>query len=410
MTALRDQVVSLFNAYGTKIQSIGAVTQHLAGDGVVIFGSALAVAETTGEPGVLETETGTTFANEGVGVFTWANILLGHRLELFGGYGDVGNSQHVLSTISATTFATTPRFAIIYDWVSGNFTASPRKTLSDIQTDLNAMIAHLNTLGIIVVLCGPTPNSSVISGDLPAYAAVQRMVEVAGRQPGVIPVNFADVLNSITTANTFRTNYSPNGVALSTVGAMAAGKVLADALRPYVGGSTFLAYGGAPSTLTPNPFLTGTSGTKATGVTGSQADSSATQWTGSAGVVTASKVVREDYGEWQQFRVTGGGTILQFVMTATATVGDVVCAECEFEADDDWVTMNAFSLQLTSGSQAAYDARVVDNLSLLSPGEGVLRTPSLTVATGGTALSVLCNIKGSSGTVRIGRMRIKKVV
>lgn len=173
--------------------------------------------------------------------------------------------------------------------------------------------------------------------------------------------------------------------------------------------------------LMPTPLLTGTTGGKAGNYTGTNA----TGWFGSTSATGAvgSKVARADgLGEWQQMACTGTG---QSGANRNCTaggangwvIGDFVQATCEFETDAAGWTDGAVDIRLLC--IAADGTTILHQASALSPGQdtnvlgrhvsGILRTPPIQVPA--STVTLRCDlIKMNAGTVRFGRVAVRKLV
>lgn len=196
-------------------------------------------------------------------------------------------------------------------------------------------------------------------------------------------------------------------------GAFKMGVELARVLEPLVPRSDrLLTYNADPTNYLPNGMFTGNSSGLATG------------WTkGSSAGSTFSKVPRTDgvVGEWQQ--VTCATEVTASLMRQVAlagtdlSVGDRVFAEIEFETDEAGWSSTEFTLQLqTVGGDAGSvtNPKVVNDMAAGSTkaqpriANGILRTPVLTIGSGGpTHLQFSVRLKGS-GVYRATRARIAR--
>lgn len=363
---------------------------------------------------------GPTRSYDSKGPVAWANIFLGHRLRIQYNLGVNGAEPDDIVT-QATTLAGGPvlvDYCILgWDWSNGitNSGENSTTTIGHLTTAINT----LHDAGIKIILCSILPRTDAnTSGEKQAIFETNNWMRLQGYRKGITFIDTASAIIDPTGTDP-RTGYTVDGVHPNTLGAMAIGRVIAEGLAPLVAGSRRILHtNGDTRLITANPMMTGTGGTKGSGVTGSIADSWTASYVGTAATVTASKISRGDGSYWQQLALTSGSTgslwLYAGSVGGTWSVGDQVIAECEFETDDDWNTVTHFYMGLGftgAPGAAAFDVYQTESSppTMLNPVEGVLQTPPINVPASTTLVVPAFIIKGTGGTVRISRFGVRKV-
>ena len=350
------------------------------------------------------------------GFFPWANASLGGRLTLVKNAGVGGNtSAQILARVTDVTgLATMPGYCILPDCATNDLVAGTAS--ATIITNLQAICDALQAKGITVVICTVLP----IAGNA---AHVQRQEEVSrwirdrSEQPGFIVCDWAARWGDPTTVGP-KAGYSTDGVHPTPVGAGAIGRVLAEALRPHLGGSIELASHNLDQlTINLNPMMVGTGGTASTGTSGSVATNWTTLRGSGAGTLAASKVARNAIdgigGEWQKLELAGGGGMffLYSDVAAAAISGQKLQAELEFEAADfSGITDFRLVVENLAGAGGFGLYQLTPAALPVDISSGLLRTPEFTVPAGGpfTARTMLL-LQGTAGSVKVSRFRTRKV-
>ena len=352
------------------------------------------------------------------GSFSWANSFLGHRFTLFANFGIGGKtSTQILAEQVPQVLALPelPQWCIVGEAAVNGIVASS-ETAAQVTANYEAMIVALNGAGISVVLQTNPPATAIdTTPEKTALSQVNAWIRAQAGRAGVV---VADVAPPLVDATTGGVRTSPqavthDGAHWNNFGGMLAGKALADAMRPYVGGSINLASSNADTeSITANPMMVGTAGTLGTAQTGQIA----TNWTGAwsvVGTAAFSKVTPTDNvgGEWQRIQLTSQGTLyFRQSLTSGYTVGESLILEAEYRTQD-WVSVDRLILEL-SDSAARYRSDLsatAADVPMPSPGWGVLQTPVYVVPSGVTTLTSSLIFRGSSGIVDIRRMRLRRM-
>lgn len=194
--------------------------------------------------------------------------------------------------------------------------------------------------------------------------------------------------------------------------------------------------GGNYTNLLPNGMLTGnTSGLAtnwATNVTLSVGGSGVLNTDYEQSKVSAFSAANRKYRnfEWQQLKAIGSSSTekrFAFRVSSVSSVtgfntGDYYYAECEFEADDDWVNVTRMSLELVSTTASftpstasidlfndvTYGTHTGSTTPQYNVKSGTLRTYPIQVVSGRDRLYAEFKFYAGNGTVRVGRVAIKK--
>jgi lysophospholipase L1-like esterase len=402
--------------YGSNGQTVALLGDSITANNGVLNG--------TQDPGVATT---LQRYHNALGWFTWANIRLGHRLIVARQAGIAGErSDQILTRVDTQILTMNPLPAwctVMAGTNDINQMATLPMTSAQSIANLTAIYTKLRGAGIKIIACTVLGSTNFTGAQLQMLADINAFIRnYASTNPGVVLVDWDAYWADPTTGNPVA-GYAVDGVTHpGPVGASRLGKVMADALSPFVLGSRAMASSNAnPNNLSSNPNMLGavTTGFPA-GVSGTAATGLAFSWSGTAGVAAVSKVSpRSDLvqGEWQQIQMTTGGHLIVRLPDATTgfAAGDRVYAELEFETDPGWtaptwffLTMSAFASPTSGFTADAYNASINGDANFVAPPSGVLRTPPITVP------SVSSNILRAGfefqaiGTVRIGRFRIMK--
>lgn len=363
-------------------------------------------------------ETGTSPSlQRGANGWLWhANIALGDALRMTSCLAISGKrADQVLSEQVPQVLALSPR-PTCCTVLAGTNDLTASRTVAQIQADLLAIYDALTAAGIVVVAGLITPRSSYIS----SITQINRWIKtLATTRRGFIAVDWFTPLSDATGAPA--SGMLHDGLHPSHSGAAVMGKALASALRPVVPHYDPFPMPGEALNLLANGMMTGTSGTKGTGITGGLATSWTIARTGSATAV-ASKVARTDGipGEWQQFAITATGTdrldLSASVTTTGMAIGDRLVMVTEYEVDSAATYPHLWqqftSLQSTAavggggGHLGAVSAYTFGPWAAL-PQAGVLVSQPWAVPSGHSlpfsAMTMYLRILPGAGNVRVGR-------
>lgn len=356
------------------------------------------------------------------GYFTWANAALGGRLTLVRQAGTPGNTTaQILARITdITELPVLPGYCFVMGGSNDMLTDIPSATsIANLDAIYDALIAE----GITVV-AAVSPyiwQSPIVNPNrLQAQGETNQWVREQANRAGVIVCDWAAQFANDNGDGTPKTGFTTDGVHPTIVGAARLGKVLADTLRPYVGGSvSLMATNIDPVNVLANGLLTGTAGTLGTGAAGQFATSWTAARTAGAGTLTGAKTTpRSDgvAGAWQSLSIAGGdGTfsMWQDVTPVGFAAGQTWEAEMEFDSlvptDIRKFTLTiaglgggggAYACNGTAGDLLVYSADVP---------AGVLRTPPVIINSPATGIRVSVDLVGSSGSVRVSRIRLRRV-
>lgn len=383
---------------------------------VAILGASIAEMAGGGGAGVYDTAIASPYTRAD-GYFPWANASLGGRLTMVknAGVGGERSDQILARVTDVTNLATLPGYCILSDMASNDLLQSVAS--ATIIANVSAICDALQAKGITIVICTVLPLAGT-NAHLQRQAEVNRWIRDRVGQPGFIVCDWAARWTDPTTVVP-RTGLSTDGTHPTALGAGAIGKVLADAIRPHLGGSIHLASHNLDQlTSNLNPMMVGTGGTASTGTSGSVATNWTTLRGTGSGTLTAAKVARTDNigGEWQSLTLAGGGGqfFLYSDVASGAVAGQKWQTEMEFiNADFSGITNCQVVCQdgPGTGTQSCY-ALYQAGPSALTPDitAGVLRTPVFTVPSGGPAnLRTMLIFQGTAGSIMVSRFRTRRI-
>jgi len=353
-----------------------------------------------------------------VGYFTHARMALG-SVRLLNNAGIGGNTTAMmLARIDAAVIAYAPGWCIVQ---GGGNDVGQGVTAETITSNLTAIYTALSAAAIRIVACTITPTTSADTADKRAalYAVNTWIRDYAMKNPNVV---LCDWFNAIADPDTGgpATGMTSDGAHPSMLGAARMGKVLYDALAPYV-----------PFTIDLLPMSNAeTDNIVSNGMLTGDNNGFATSWTtwDQSGIwsLAGSKVARSypARGEWQQIVVSVPGSaptndwsFYQSVAIGEAVaIGDVIYAVCEYEIDEGWTLGRANGLPLYLYARAHNVIQRATPFKSSTPAEdatywplkGVLVTVPLVIPVETTSVRLI--VSGSLvGTVRIGRCALRKV-
>jgi len=344
----------------------------------------------------------------GAGYFYQANLHLREGMILIAEAGVSGErTDQILARVSEVEGC---EIVVV---LAGTNDIFANRTVLQITDGLTAIYDALTSMGVAVVAAGHiTPSND--------YTATQRGVQVAVNNwisnyaqaaSRMVLIPWAAPITDATTGG-YSTGMSYDGVHPTSTGAAFMGRVLADALRPYVGAEAALTTSNAdPTNALTNGMMAGDSAGFATGYSNVSASSP---------VFTPRKRNRSDGvpGEWQEIDLTSGTVRLQCESAAAGTawqVGDTVQALIELDTDDDLdaiSTMELFLRGVTSGGGLVDQSAGLFN-SFTSPrrtpvDRGVLATHPLLVTATMAKFQLRLQLAGE-GVIRTSRWTIRKV-
>lgn len=353
--------------------------------------------------------------NHSQGLFTWANISLGGRLTLVRNAGVAGNTTaQMLDRVSNITgLAVVPDYCVVLGGTNDMLTDVPSATTI---SNLTAIYEALQEKRITVVACTTPPVFSATQSRRLAQDEVNNWIRDRREQPGFIVCDWAGRWADATVGGA-RTGLSTDGVHPTALGAGALGKMLADAMRPYIGGSlsSLPAQNADETNAMLNGMMTGTGGGLGAGCVGSLATSWLAGRLSGTGTLTLAKVARTDgiAGEWQSYTLSGTAStyIVYQDRLSIAAAGQKWLAECEFDSLAPAGGMTRFILQLVSGTAntfSPYQGLTIGQPYPTDVAAGVIRTPPLTV-TGSTTIQASIALEGTAGSVRVSRIRARRI-
>jgi lysophospholipase L1-like esterase len=381
---------------------------------VAILGASIAEMAGGVGVGVYDTAVASPFTRAD-GYFTWANMSLGGRLTMVknAGVGGQRSDQILARVTDVTNLSVLPGYCILSDAASNDLVQSiPSAT---IVTNLDAICDALQAKGITVVICTSLPLAGN-AAHLLRQEEVNTWIRGRATQPGFIVCDWAARWTDATTAGP-KTGFATDGIHPTPLGAGAIGKVLADALRPYIGGSVLLPSHNLDGlAVNVNPMMVGTAGTVSTGTTGQAADNWTTLRGSGAGTMAGAKVARTDGvgGAWQSLTLAGGGG--QFFLfsdvAGAAVAGTKWQTEMEFDAADfTGITNCRLVVEALTSGQSGYGIYQIAATALPTDVvSGVIRTPVFTVPAGGPFnLRTMLIFQGTAGSIRVSRIRTRKI-
>lgn len=335
--------------------------------------------------------------------FNWANVLLRKSLVNVGIFGVAGDTTAMILARVGSVTAVSPGWCIVMGGVNDIQNDIAWTTTRD---NLIAIYTALRNAGIRVVAGTVTPSTGIsTTARKQALSQINAwMLDYARQTPGMIAVNWSAPLADATTGDP-ATGVTMDGTHQTAVMASHMGRRLADALAPHITTADRLPLSNAdPYNVITNGMLTG--GTTV-----------ATNWVTFGGTVVASKVARRDEipGEWQQITLQTGSNTLAFQASSGWSIGDTVFGVCEFQTDNDWASVTQFWLEVLAVTNGAgvYDLFPIGtgpDAAFRRPEAGILRTPTLVIPSGTTRLDFKIHFVGGSGTYRISRAALRKVV
>ncbi len=351
------------------------------------------------------------------GYFTWANASLGGRLTLIRNAGVAGETtaQMLARVTDVTTLPVPVGYCIVLAgtndvWLYG-------QTSTQVTTNLQAIYDAIHAAGITVVACTIPPIAGVSTSIRQALNETNNWIRDRSQQPGFIVCDWAARWTD--PASGARTGYSSDGVHPKCLGAGALGIALADALRPYIGGSVFM-----PSTNDDytnkllNGMMTGTTGSVFGGASGTVATSWAALRVSGAGTLVCAKAARTDEiaGEWQTLTLSGGGGTFNLLQYVDGLAGLAAGQRWILEMEYDSLTptdIKQFDLRMgfSNVGGGGFALGAATGLNEVYPSfvpAGVIRTPPITVPASASGIRVFIDLTGTAGSVRVSRARLRR--
>lgn len=361
-------------------------------------------------------------ALQDAGYFNWANVMLGHRFQVVAYAGVGGNTTaQMLARLDTDVLSHSPDWCVVLGGTNDiNTGVSDAVAFGNLKTIYQRLISA----GVRVIASTVTPSTYLTAGAVTQawFRLNQRIRQYAQANPAIILADMGSAISDYST-NPPRAlaNTTSDGVHPSAYGAPMMGKVLADALRPYVPAVPLLGMSNYDvDVINPNVMMTGTTGASGGGaaITGNIADGWYVYAT--TGTITCSKVARTDGlpGVWQQLVANGGGYEYQETISTGFAQGDQIFAQCEFQTNADWSGVSKVylvlrardgaSATLVSANDLGHQGSIDQNYN---PGSGILCTPSLIVPAGTANVFAAFIFSGTAaaGTVRVGRFEMRKV-
>lgn len=365
--------------------------------------------------------------NEGTqlrGMFTWAAQMLRQRPKVLAYKGISADTLTGMAIrFDADVAAHEPANVFICDGIND---ISAGATLVEVQSGYQTLIGLVRNLGARTILTTIAPNASLTAGQKVVLAQTNRWLKGL-TDPDVLVIDVAAAVAADTGLD-WATGYTTDGLHQSRRGAARMGRVVADALDPFLPRTTPLpSTAGDVENCVSNPLISGSVGN---GVP--------TGWDvfpAQGASVTYSIVARTDQvaGNWFQATTAAGG--FPAYMAAQGALNGVVAedyveAVLEVASDAGWTNVTGdvrLYAQLLNASNApiaaSYDGTNItaaqhgdsgDSSAYPTenqPGVGtpwVFRTPPLLVPAAATQAKLLFEF-GGQGTVRIARAALRKV-
>jgi lysophospholipase L1-like esterase len=333
--------------------------------------------------------------------WTWANTLLNQAFTVLANYGIGGETTTQILARVPDVIALNPGWV----WITaGTNDVNGAVSFATTKANFGAMFDAFDAAGIrVAVLTLPPRLAGSYSGTAKAdtLAINEWLRQQARLRPSLVVADIWPSLADGSSSNYVSTlwgfNPTSDGVHLSATGGYAAGKVLAEALRPYV--TTNVVPFSNPS---PGANLLTSANARPAGTT----TSDATGWSGT-GTPTYSDVVRTDGvgGSWKQYAVASGTIVRNTNATVDGTrlaIGDTINGILEFSVSSmDQAAANdaqGIALYLRSWNGSAYTSTVYAFNYYRQPNvdhAGVLRTPDFVVPSGTTLVSLTLELRGS---------------
>lgn len=351
-----------------------------------------------------------------------ANIYLNQRLDPVVNYAVSGTrSDEALNSQLPQVLAMNPRpgYCAV---MSGTNDINQGYTDTQVIASLTSIISQLLTANIRPIVGTITPRTGFAGAQITYHHKVNAWLRANVAKLGGILVDWNPILAN--SDGTPATNVLQDGLHPTPYGAALMGKVFYDAVKNAIPEAPKLPGSNAESpnpVLNTNPLMTGTTGTVASGGTGSAATSFKVAGAGGAAYTAAlSKVARTDGvpGDWQQAVISGATSVQVYQQITDLTrfaVGDTVYALIEFESDADLSAATLFTGTLLAQGSAPRGSSTLTTIAgdtytgpVVVPNKGVLRTPNVVIPAGVTELWPLVKVSGGNGTFRVGRVSVLK--
>lgn len=353
------------------------------------------------------------------GMFGWANAQLGHRLKMAGNGGVPGdNTTQMLARLDAALAIPSDIMSVLggANDFAQSFTAA--QTIANLTSIYAKIRASGRRLLVLTTMSRSTMNTTAGYAYL---ATVNQFIKNYARTtPGVILADICSAMTDPATGVPYNTGtfYTADGTHPNAIGAQAMGKVIADALRPFIPASDIFSSNNLdPLNLMKNACNTGTTGTVANGITGTPG----TQWAFTAtttAVAAVSKVARTDGlpGAWTRLVIdpTNTAAIVAsgacFFGAGYAQVGDTITTAIEVRTTGLVGVSNLNGGSYHPSSQAAALAGAWQQGSgNVNDGTYTLLVENHIILTGATYIQARVAITATGGTLDIGRCAMFKV-
>lgn len=332
--------------------------------------------------------------------WTWANVLLNQAFTTLANYGIGGQTTSQILARVNDAIALNPGWVIL---TAGTNNMGVAGGLAQAKADITAILNQFAATGIRVALLTLPPRLSgnytgTIKSD--TLALNEWIRQQARTYPGIVVADvfpaLADGGASNYLTNIYGFNPTTDGVHLSATGAYACGKVLAEALRPFITTN-------AVPYSNPNPGANLL--TTATGRPAGTGSSAATGWN-ATNSPTWSDVARVDgLGSWKQVVIASGNSILTTNATVDGTrlaIGDTINGIIEFDASAmeqaAAVDAQGIMVELKAWNGTSYfDHRYAFNY-FRGPNvahSGVIRVPDYVVPATTTIVTLAIELRGA---------------
>lgn len=342
------------------------------------------------------------------GHWTWADVLMGQRLDVSAFAGVGGNTTtQMLARIAADVIAGAPAWCLV---MGGANDFAGGASAATVNANLQAIINRLLVNKIRVLLCTTTGSTSYdTSGKVAAWLSSVTWQRSVGRGNALLVADTAAAYTG--DDGQPAAGYTYDGVHPTALGAYAMALKIQTAIESYLTARNIWLEPADAKLLHDYSYMLGTGGSK-----DSATGDAATGWKITRCV--GEKVARTDsFGEWQQITPNSTSMVISAAsyITTGFSVGDTLVAQCEVEIDDGWdgsyfgVTLQFRDAgsALSSVSCFADDPNAGDNPRPTS--KFVLRTTPTVVPAGTTALNPYVYFGNTAGVVRVGRFEVRKL-
>jgi lysophospholipase L1-like esterase len=358
------------------------------------------------------------------GFWNHAMVYMGQRIPVIANAGIGGQGcATMLARLSTDVLALRPQYAMVMCGTNDIATQSAASIIAA-KTSIYDQIRAIGTR--LIISATPPDAAWTDPTSIAKYQAVYAADNAyAAAHLDVIYAPMAEAIwtslnNPVPLANTTADGVHPSRYGAALMGKAAAAAIVAALDTPPV--AALVTKNTFDGNMLTNGLMTGTGGTLAT-CTGTVADSWTLTCSGGAAAV-GSKVARTDGlpGEWQQIAVTGttppqGAAIVRLSQTTGITdfkSGETVQLYVEWQSDNNWTAMERFNayVNFVGGDDSTLrtlNPEPADTTYQYNGSSGVWHSKPWLITGNATVINTYIEIQGQAGTVRIGRVQIRRV-